>query len=309
MALKTETWTWEKLGRILVPEHQIEWLATCAGPGFAMETTTEPFLRVYVTGRDSSNRSRIGMIELDVDNLKVRRIAQQPVLSLGRRGTFDENGTGYPFIVQSEGRFWMYYVGWVPAVLVPFQNDIGLAVSDDGLHFERVSEAPILSRTNSDCLSLGSACVIKESGLWRMWYTSFTAWGTKHNDPKHFYHIKYAESENGIDWRREDKVAVTYSGGSEYVLGKPSVIKLGDKYRMWFCHRGAGYRIGYAESPDGLTWTRRDDLAGINCSDTGWDSEAICYPHCFWWHNELYMLYNGNDYGRTGLGIARLKRT
>ena len=75
---------------------------------------------------------------------------------------------------------------------------------------------------------------------------------------------------------------------------------------MWYCYRGGEntYRAGYAESSDAVSWTRKDSLAGIDVSDSGWDSEMICYP-CVFSHKGLkYMLYNGNSYGGTGCGLA-----
>jgi hypothetical protein len=80
-------------------------------------------------------------------------------------------------------------------------------------------------------------------------------------------------------------------------------------YHMWYSYRGAAYRIGYAWSSDGTRWVRRDDLAGIDVSAEGWDSEAICYAHVFRFEGELYMLYCGNHYGRDGLGLARWEDT
>jgi hypothetical protein len=81
----------------------------------------------------------------------------------------------------------------------------------------------------------------------------------------------------------------------------------GELFRMWYAYRGTAYRIGYAESPDGLTWARKDGEAGITPSDSGWDSEMLCYPCVFDHAGERYMLYNGNGYGATGFGLAMLE--
>jgi hypothetical protein len=85
------------------------------------------------------------------------------------------------------------------------------------------------------------------------------------------------------------------------------VVRDPDMYRMWYCYRGDRYRIGYAESPDGLVWQRKDEQAGIDVSSEGWDSEMLAYPHVFDHEGQRYMLYNGNDYGKTGIGLAVLK--
>jgi hypothetical protein len=74
---------------------------------------------------------------------------------------------------------------------------------------------------------------------------------------------------------------------------------------MWYSVRNiSGYRIGYATSPDGYSWQRRDSEAGIGCSAEGWDSEMICYSAIVPYSGTLLMFYNGNGYGRTGIGVA-----
>lgn len=76
---------------------------------------------------------------------------------------------------------------------------------------------------------------------------------------------------------------------------------------MWYSFRsgsGSPYRIGYASSCDGEHWLRDESDSGIDVSDSGWDSEMICYPFVFKHKNNYYMLYNGNGYGRTGFGMA-----
>jgi hypothetical protein len=82
---------------------------------------------------------------------------------------------------------------------------------------------------------------------------------------------------------------------------------------MWYTRRGAAdyredpasaYRIGYAESPDGVRWTRMDERAGIDVSENGWDSVMIAYPFVYQHRGVKYMLYNGNGFGQTGIGYA-----
>ena len=76
---------------------------------------------------------------------------------------------------------------------------------------------------------------------------------------------------------------------------------------MWYSYRGDAYRMGYAESEDGLEWERKDAEAGIDVSEEGWDSEMIEYPCVFEHRGSWYMLYNGNGYGSSGIGLAELE--
>jgi hypothetical protein len=260
---------------------------------------------LYVTGRDDGNRSRIGVVTIDPEHPSTPlAICAAPAFDLGELGAFDENGVSYPWIVDDGDTQYMYYVGWMPTVLTPFQNHLGLAARSNGSTWQRISRAPILPRTNEEYLSIGSAAVVREGAVWRMWYTSFTGWAKAAGDPKHVYVIKFAESADGVHWTRPNRVCIDARLPDEFAVSRPSVLHHNGLYHMWFSYRGEHYRIGYAWSHDGLDWTRRDDLAGIDVSPEGWDSLAICYSHVFRWKDRLYMVYCGNHYGRDGLGLA-----
>jgi hypothetical protein len=150
-----------------------------------------------------------------------------------------------------------------------------------------------------------------------MWYGSHLTWGDA--PPESMVHVlKYAESDDGLTWRREGRIVLGgewWDGtnpapppGADHAFSRPCVVRDGGVYRMWYSCRGRRYRVGYATSPDGLTWRRRDDEAGIDVSASGWDSEMIAYAHVFDHRGGRYMLYCGNGYGRTGFGIAVLER-
>ena len=143
-----------------------------------------------------------------------------------------------------------------------------------------------------------------------MWYGSNLSWGKEETHMQHV--IKYAESKDGIYWKRSGKTVVPLKNKNEYALSKPCVLKENAVYKMWYSYRAGKkiktYRIGYAESRDGRKWKRKDDKAGIGVSEKGWDSEMICYPFVFTHKKNKYMLYNGNDYGKTGFGLAILEK-
>lgn len=298
---------WEKLGRILEPQKAHNWLLSSASASFALPSyESKNVYRIYVNGRDAQKRSLIGIVKFDLSSLKILEISKSPVMGLGEKGSFDENGTSYPYVVRVNDRFFMYYVGWVQAVQVPWINGLGLAVSTDGLNFNRYSRAPILHRDNDDFIGIGSCCVLLDQKKFRMWYSRFEKWGQDHYDHRHYYNIKYAESEDGIHWTKNKKKCIDFEDNSEYAIAKPCVLKWKNKYLMWYSYRGHSYRVGFATSENGIDWVRRDEMVGIDVSEKGWDSEMICYAHVFEHDRYLYMLYNGNGYGASGLGMARL---
>ncbi len=295
--------SWTKKGLIFAPAKNYEWLQSHAALP-VLDRAGDSY-RVYFSSRDERGRAQIGFFETDAAFATVKRVSERPVIGLGALGAFDDSGVTSSWIVDHDGRKYQYYSGWSLGVSVPFYFFIGLAISEDGGEtYKRVSRAPILERNDVDPYLTASPCVLVEAGKWRMWYVSGTGWEMKDGRPEHRYHIKYAESMDGIEWRREGLVCVDYQSVDEYAISRPCVVKDGPLYRMWFAARGSSYRIGYAESADGLSWTRKDAETGIDVSAEGWDSEMLAYPYVFAREREYYMLYNGNGYGKTGIGLA-----
>ena len=261
--------------------------------------------RVYFSSRDSLNRSYTGFVIIDVNKpTEILDVSSCPVLSPGNLGEFDDSGAMATWIAKTKGNNFLYYVGWNLGVTVPFRNSIGLAIGNAKGHYTRYASGPILDRTTQEPHFCASCCVMPDEDRWKMWYLSCTEWTLVNGKPRHKYHIKYAESDDGINWQRDGLVAIDYANNNEYAISRPSVIHDSDCWKMWYSFRGESYRIGYAESNGGKKWIRRDDFAGIDVSASGWDSEMIEYPFVFDHKGQRFMLYNGNDYGRTGFGLA-----
>ena len=278
----------------------------------AMVPTVEPrgngVFKIYFSGRDDRNRSQIGWATLDVSRAPtIVEFATEPVLTNGALGAFDDNGVTPSCVVRDGNCTLLYYIGWNQGATVRMLLFGGLAVSDDdGKTFRRHSRAPILERTHLDPFLNTAPFVIRQANLWRMYYVCGVEWVHK-NLPR--YHIRTATSADGIAWNRAGQVAIDFASQDECALARPMVIKDGDIYRMWFGHKSINpgaldYRLGYAESTDGVAWHRRDDLAGLTTSDQGWDSEMVEYATVFEHGDQKYMLYNGNNYGYGGIGLA-----
>lgn len=298
---------WKKRGLVFCPDQNFGWMQTHAAVPIA-ERIKGDLYRIYFSTRDAANRSRTGYVVIDIQKPQaILELSENPVLDIGALGTFDDSGAMATWLAEWNGQRYLYYIGWNLGVTVPFRNSIGLAMGSPTRDFEKIYEGPIVDRTMHEPHFCASCCVIPGADVWRMWYLSCTGWEIKDGRPSHHYHIKYAESDDGVDWRRTGQVAIDFGDSQEYAISRPSVLYEGGLWRMWYSHRGAAYRIGYAESEDGIDWSRRDALAGISVSETGWDSEMIEYPHVFQHDGQTFMLYNGNGYGATGVGLAVLE--
>jgi predicted GH43/DUF377 family glycosyl hydrolase len=303
---------WKKKGLIYNVNSEFEWNRSHAQ--VPVVDILDDSLRIYYATRNTKGKSNISFIEVDKENPhKIICENKKPLFSFGNLGTFDDSGIMPSSIINVGDKKYLYYIGWTTRQTVPYQNAIGLAISEDGgKTFNKISEGPIIAVNHIEPYFSGTSYVMFENGLFKMWYLSCIKWVIFEGKPEPIYNIKYAESIDGINWNQTGKVAIQLNE-DEGGLVSSSVIRQDGIYKMWFGKRKKSdyrtntvntYRIGYAESIDGINWERKDDFAGIDISNEGWDSEMISYPYVFKNNNELIMLYNGNGFGKTGFGYA-----
>ncbi|HVF71503.1 MAG TPA: hypothetical protein VM940_07820 [Chthoniobacterales bacterium] len=297
---------WQKRGLVYAPSGEKSWARSHAYIP-TPDLLNEDVLRIYFTALDEQKLGRIGYVDLDAnDPTRVIAESKDPILDLGPLGAFDDSGVTPSCVLNVNGKKYLYYVGWQRCERVPYMIFVGLAISDDGVHFKRASSTPILDRTNSEPFLRSSNSVIYDQDRFKTWYVSALSWIHVNDLPIPTYVIRYAESANGIDWQSRDEPAVAFKNKDEYGLGRPWVFKDHESYKIWYSIRSrvAPYCIGYAESSDGIHWTRKDEEVGIDRSTEGWDSEMICFPCVLPIRERLRMFYNGNRHGSTGFGYA-----
>lgn len=306
---------WIKKGKVFNVNGKYEWNKSHAQVPVADLLNDK--IRIYYATRDNLGRSNISFIEVDIDEPNhILYEHNMPLLELGKIGAFDDSGIMPSSIINVHNKKYLYYIGWTTRGTVPFQNSIGLAVSiDGGISFNKISEGPIITVNINEPYFSGTSFVFHVENKFKMWYLSCVKWEKSEGKIEPMYNIKYAESIDGINWNQTGKVAIELNQ-DEGGLVSASVIFEGLKYRMWYGRRKKfdyrdcienSYRIGYAESENGIEWVRKDDQAGIDLSEIGWDSEMISYPYVIQKRDELLMFYNGNGFGKSGFGYAVLK--
>jgi hypothetical protein len=290
----------------LDPQGRAAWMRTHAALPTLLRAQ-DGTVQMLCAGRDDAGRSQVGLVEVATRENRVTRVSRDPLLTFGALGTFDDRGV-LPSCVVRTGTGWLlYFTGVMLGQTVPFYFAVGIARSSDGEHWEKISEAPALDRNAVDPFLTASPCVLVDDGRFRMWYVSGTRWSLEEDRPKHYYHIRYAESQDGLTWHRDGRVCIDFKPG-EYAIARPCVVRDPDRYRMWFPYRGERYRIGYAESLDGLNWRRMDESFAFRDPAEAWEREMQCYPWIFDVDGRRLMAYNGNGYGAGGFGLAELER-
>jgi hypothetical protein len=314
---------WRKLGRIFDPtEHTLP--NRCAEFAQSPQTLVLPDrVRVYFSSRERDSvgkyLSHIAYADFSRDMNRLLTVSDHVVLPLGDLGCFDEHGI-FPINVLKDGdRVLAYTTGLNRKISVALDASIGLAIShDDGRTFSRYGAGPILAASLNEPFLIADAFVRHYEELYHMWYIYGVKWQRMHETvpPDRVYKITHAVSPDGINWRRDGRRIIADRLNADECQALPTVIHLDGLYHMYFCYRQAhgfrqsgnsAYRIGYAWSSDLENWMRDDSLAGIEVSAEGWDSEMQCYPHVFECNGKVFLLYNGNEFGRYGFGLAILE--
>jgi hypothetical protein len=307
---------WIRRGLIYTPHNEFEWLQDRAiAP--VCELTPDNKLRIYFSARDKQGRSTPVFLEANPERPEeIYSFSKDPILNFGPLGSFDDNGILASSIVTIGNKRHLYYVGWNPRVNVSYHLSIGLAISEGGGEFKKYSNGPILDRGIYEPFFSTAPCVLKIGDEWKMWYVSCTGWKMINNYPEPLYNVKYATSRDGIHWLREGVVAVETDDFAE-AIGKPFVYLEDGLYKMIYSFRNSvdyrtdpakSYRLGYAESTDGITWDRKDHEVGIGLAREGWDSVMMEYASSYEFKGRRYLLYNGNGFGQSGFGYAVLEQ-
>jgi len=305
---------WKKLGKIFCADNNSDLMITGGRTPVAQNVEGDLF-KIYYAAYDIKMRGKIYALYININEPNtIQKLVLDPIIDKGDIGFFDDNGIIPSSIVIYNNSIFLYTCGFSVKNKIIFDSATGLAISkDNGKTFMKI-HGPVMDRTIYDPCFATSPFVLHDDGIFKAWYVSCDRWEKKEDGGyKHFYNIKYKESKDGIHWNINSRVAIDYQNEYEYAISRPSVMKDGpDDYKMWYSFRAQPeiekYRIGYAESTDGINWTRKDELMKhFDVSEKGWDSEMVCYPYVFDHKGRRYMLYNGNHYGKTGFGLAILE--
>jgi predicted GH43/DUF377 family glycosyl hydrolase len=318
---------WKKIGHIFDPTTWDDginrpWMKTHSQCTHAL--ILDNVVRIYFSCRPENDengfaKSYTTFLDLDKNDLtKIIRVSDKPIMPLGELGTFDEFATYPSCNIEHDGKILFYYAGWSRCQSVPFNTSIGLAISEDnGETFERIGLGPILSADINEPFVLSGPKVRKFNNIWYMFYLSGKKWLKYDGKSEIIYKNRMATSTDGINWVRYNKDIIADVLDENECQAGPDVFYKDGLYHMYFIYReglnfrsvnGRGYKIGYATSNNLYDWDRKDQEAGIEYSEIGWDSTMHHYPHVFELNGNYYMTYNGNDFGKYGFGLAILEQ-
>ncbi|MFA5868063.1 MAG: DUF2341 domain-containing protein [Actinomycetota bacterium] len=218
-------------------------------------------------------------------------------LPRGRPGTFDYVNAGLPTVIKDGTTYKMWYSGHDGA-----NWRIGYAESTDGVTWTK-NPNPVLDLGGFgswDDNAVYYPTVVKDGATYKMWYS-----GDDHANSR----TGYATSTDGINWTKYAGNPVMNLGApadfdSAHLLG-PCVLQEGPTdYKMWYSgSNGVNWRIGYATSTDGITWTKNAGNPVVPLG-IGWESTHTSAPSVIKDGTTYKMWYNGFNGTNWRIGYA-----
>lgn len=302
---------WQKIGCVITPKQESYWWNSHVMAPAAV--FLEDKIRVYFGGWSIDGISRIGYIDVDKnDPSKILKKSNHPVLNIGKPGCFDENGVFPGHVYAYDGKIYLYYTGFQLGHKVRHYNFGGLAVSEDGGEtFTRVSEAPVMDRSDEGLfVRAGNSCIV-EDDVFKGVYSAGSDWLMVKGEKRPVYDVFYQETSDGITFERKGKRIVSCDLAVEHGLGRPQIFKKDGAYYVFYTRRmlDMQYHMGCAVSRDLKTWDKIDDwLSTVKFGNDGeFDNEMVYFPCVVDTGEKTHLFYSGNYFGKGGLGVATLE--
>ncbi len=305
---------WEKLGLVFNIPGKNPLMRTHAQRPVVIPLDNDR-VRVYFSSRDEFNRSRPFFFEAVIsgNRFEVTYLHETPLMELGEDGTFDDSGIIFSSWIQTNEGILMYYNGFSLKKNVPYETSIGLAKSRDGVSFSRVFLGPVLSKNQQDIILVGLPNVALFNNTFYLFYFSGDAW-IKYNDRFEIhYDVKLRTSNNPNFWCSEARHILKTD--EKHCFAPSCIVQINSNYYLFLSGRGTfnfranfedAYKIYYMVSTDLISWSEPKLVEGLQPSGSGFDSIMAEYFYCFNLNDEWYGLYNGDGFGKSGIGLAKL---
>lgn len=237
--------------------------------------------RVFVSKR-IDGRSHIFLLEFD-KNLNLTFESQYPVLRPGKRGCFDDEGVMPSSLVGS----CLYYTGWnTNKGAVPYGHGIGLADWDEASKcFKRRFDGPLVDRCVSVPYLANSPCVNRVGERWEMIFCNGHGWES--NFPHYgLTKLTSVDPEFSADRQFENLVWPSNTACSR-------ATKIDDCIMFAMKKINESYQI--------FALKNKKISLQLKKSTSEWESEMVCYPY----YCDGMVFYNGNGYGKSGIGVVK----
>ncbi len=215
-----------------------------------------------------------------------------PILSRTKQNSWFINHILNPFVIYDNG----YQLWFTGDVRIGGNWNIGYASSTNGISNWSIIPNPVISASQSEEKDVNLVSIIKNGLEFNLWYNTTIKYPWALGVDR--FRIGYATSSSIDSWNKQGLVI---KGEHEWELGGLdrgfSINKHNGLYHLWYAATDTEnlatnphWKIGYATSPNGITWTKHPGNPVITQTEP-WEYQNMMYPNVLYEDGKFKMWY------------------
>jgi hypothetical protein len=263
-------------------------------------------VRMYFNSRDRQNRSKIYSIDLYGGKLEPDYSSVSLQHSHGTGDSYFSHGLSVGQIFSMNDEKSLSVMGWKNYVDKHWEGRIGYIPFDAQGNLTQLEPKPWMDLDSQDSISLSYPAIYEDHNSTVIWYGSTLTWDAGNGEMLHI--LKEARLSSDGRVMKGDK-KLPYVLGSAQAFSRPAVVQIDKNFLLAYSYRGnkTKYRIGFMLLGNFNSASHLGGISPFLTSKDEWESEMVEYPSFLSFQEELFMLYNGNAFGKTGIGIVRIE--
>ena len=270
--------------------------------------------RIFFADRDNDNHSKIKYFDFCLNKRKIIYY-NNLIIANSINSHYDMDGKIPSSILYFNNEYYLFYTGINAGKKFPYHNSIGVLKSKDLQSFNLLTYDPIIPSNSIKKNHFNSAGnIFRYKNLFYLFYSSCDEWRVISNSNEPIYNIKLATSVDLREWnfqknqiiRKGDDIggAVNFSivNINQFFIAFSSIRKMTD-YRI---NKNSAYKIRSFQSKDLYNWDPLDIEYEDDSLESNWDNIMRCYPSAILHDNTIFIFFNGNGFGKSGIGLAEV---
>jgi hypothetical protein len=294
----------QRLGRIFDPQDfpiKEGVLSHAANP--VVVKMDEFSYRIFFNSRDLNQRSSVYSVDINLNSQRIIPDTLKIQFLLEFSDSYFKDGISLGSYFELDGVDWISFMGWINPPSEHWYGTIGRFRLNSNFDLESIEENPWFELDSDDPISLSYPTVYFSQSVMHIWYGSTLTWDGGNGEMVHILKEKisrdfrkFQNSNRFVEWKM----------GESQAFSRPSVVEVQDHFLLAYSVRGnkTKYRIGFGIIEDGSHIVRQ--IAIYPTSTSTWESEMVEYPCLVSHKDSIFMFYNGNGYGKSGIGLARI---
>lgn len=259
--------------------------------------------RIFFNSRDLNQRSSVYSVDFNLDSKRLIPNTLRTQFLLGDSNSYFKDGISLGSHFVLDGFNWIGFMGWVNPPSEHWHGTIGRFRLESNFDLEYIEKTPWFDLDTDDQISLSYPAVYFSQNVMHVWYGTTLTWDGGNGEMVHV--LKEKISKDFVQFKASNRF-LEWKMGDAQAFSRPSIVEVQDGLLMAYSVRGnkTKYRIGFGTIRDDITVIK--EIASYSPSKSPWENEMVEYPYLVAHKGSIYMFYNGNGYGKSGIVLAQV---